>query len=81
MCLAVPGLIESVDGDEAVVDMQGNRMRVCTVMLEQPTVGRWVLVHAGYAISEIDADEAAATWSLLSEMAQLKAQFKTGGVS
>ena len=30
--------------------------------------GEWVLVHAGYAITKIDAQQAAETWALLDEM-------------
>ena len=74
MCLAVPGQIERVNDDTAVVNMQGNRLEVCTVMVEDPSPGEWVLVHAGYAISKIDAEDAARTWELLAEMAELKAQ-------
>jgi hydrogenase expression/formation protein HypC len=65
MCLAVPAQVETADQDTAVVDVQGNRLRVCTVLVGPLKPGQWVLVHAGYAITTLEPDEAAETWQLL----------------
>jgi hydrogenase expression/formation protein HypC len=65
MCLAVPGKIVECRDDEAVVDFQGNRLTISTVLIPQAVAGDWVLVHAGFAISTIDEEEALETWDYL----------------
>lgn len=65
MCLAVPGkLIECSEG-AGVVDLQGNRLRITTVLTPDAVAGDWVLVHAGFAITQIDEQEALTTWDYL----------------
>ena len=68
MCLAVPGKIIECAGDEAVIDLQGNRLRISTVLTPEATVGDWVLAHAGFAISLIGEAEALETWEWLRTM-------------
>lgn len=65
MCLAVPGRIISVKNDNALVDFQGNRLDVCSVLTPEVEVGDWVLVHAGFAITRISERAALETWSYL----------------
>lgn len=65
MCLAVPGCIVELNGETAVVDFQGNRLRVSTALTPEVRGGDWVLVHAGFAISVIDESEARLTWTYL----------------
>lgn len=65
MCLAVPGKVVSREKDEAFVDFQGNRLKVSMVLTPDAKVGGWVLVHAGFAISEIEEQDALETWSYL----------------
>ncbi|MGE0479106.1 MAG: HypC/HybG/HupF family hydrogenase formation chaperone [Phycisphaerae bacterium] len=67
MCLAVPGLIVAKRGDDAVVDMQGNRVCVSCALTPSASVGAWVLVHAGFAIATLSAAAARATWDYLRE--------------
>lgn len=72
MCLAVPGRLVEVEGSEAVVDLDGIRRRVSTMLLaEPPEVGDWVIVHVGFAISLLDPAEAEATLDLLRTAADL----------
>ena len=68
MCLAVPGQIVSICDDTAMVDFQGNKAEVCTVLTPEAVVNDWVLVHAGFAITCIDADAAQDTWSYLQQV-------------
>lgn len=65
MCLAVPGQIIEHRDDEATVDLQGNRLKVSMVLTPEAGVGDWVLVHAGFAITQLDEDEARETWDYL----------------
>ena len=68
MCLAIPGQIEKVKDLRAVVALGGNRTEVMLELVPDAKVGEWVLVHAGVAITTIDADEARKTYDLLREM-------------
>lgn len=59
MCLGYPALIEKLNLYEAVVDVAGTKRDISTIFLGD-TVGEgdWVMVHAGFAISKMDATEA-----------------------
>ena len=65
MCLAVPAKIIERDGDEAIVDLQGNSLRVSTILTPEAGCGDWVLVHAGFAIAQLDEADAQETWGYL----------------
>jgi hydrogenase expression/formation protein HypC len=68
MCLAIPARIIELHGDKAVVDAMGNRFRARTTLLEKAKVGDLVLIHAGFAISLVDEEEAKKTWNLIAEI-------------
>ncbi len=72
MCLAIPARIVELEGDKAVVDAMGNQFRARTTLLPAAKVGELVLVHAGFAISTIDEEEAKKTWQLIEELDQFK---------
>lgn len=67
MCLAVPAKLVEVEGNTAVADLHGNRVPVSTVLINDVEVGDWVLVHAGFAIKQLDAVEAQRTFALIDE--------------
>lgn len=67
MCLAIPmQLIERREFD-ATAELRGVHRSVSLMLLPEAEVGDFVLVHAGYAITKVDADEAAQTLALLDE--------------
>ena len=72
MCLAIPGQIIELTGSEALVDFKGNRMKVATMLVPEASERDWVLVHAGFAITLIDEEEARITWSYLDEISELQ---------
>jgi hydrogenase expression/formation protein HypC len=76
MCVAVPGRILKTSGDNALVDFQGNRMKVSIALTPDAGVAEWVLVHAGFAISKIDEAAARETWSYLTQMYGDEDQFE-----
>jgi hydrogenase expression/formation protein HypC len=53
------------------VDFGGVTREACLAYLPEAEVGDYVLVHAGFAISRVDPEEAARTLRLLEEMGQL----------
>jgi hydrogenase expression/formation protein HypC len=76
MCLAVPGRVLSVaDVDPAFrsgnVDFCGVRKTVNLVFTPEVQPGDFVLVHVGFAISRIDADEARRTFEYLKTIGAL----------
>jgi hydrogenase expression/formation protein HypC len=77
MCLAVPGEIVSIDGDEpllrtAKVRFGGISKQVSLACVPEARVGQYVLVHVGLAIATIDDAEARRVFEYLDEMDELK---------
>ncbi len=68
MCLAIPARIVQLEGDEAMVDAMGNRWKAKTTLLAEAKLGDLILVHAGFAISHVDEEEAKKTWQLITEI-------------
>jgi hydrogenase expression/formation protein HypC len=75
MCLAIPGqVVEVVDAENrlATVDVAGVKRTVNIGLLDVEGAsagpGDWVLIHVGFALSQIDEEEAHATLGLLKEM-------------
>jgi hydrogenase expression/formation protein HypC len=68
MCLAIPARIVELEGDRAIVDAMGNRFRAKTTLLPDARLGSLVLVHAGFAISLVDEEEAKKTWQLIEQI-------------
>jgi len=75
MCLAIPGqIVEVVDQVNrlAKVDVAGVQRNVNIGLLDSDgagvTVGDWVLIHVGFALSKVDENEAHATLRLLEQM-------------
>ncbi len=68
MCLAIPARIVELESDRAVVDAMGNRFRAKTTLLPEAKLGDLVLVHAGFAISIIDEEDAKKTWDLIAQI-------------
>lgn len=68
MCLAVPGLVVGLEGRVGRVAFGGVESSVQMDLVPEVQVGDYVLVHAGFAIERMDADEALETLLLLREM-------------
>jgi len=77
MCLAVPGKIQAVEERQgsrvARVEFGGISRPVVLDFVPEATVGDYVMVHVGFAISRVDAEEAARTYRLLEELGLLEA--------
>jgi hydrogenase expression/formation protein HypC len=73
MCLGIPGqIVEIVDAEKfiAKADVSGVRRNINIGLLkpEESSVGSWVLIHVGFALSRIDEAEAQQTLALLTGM-------------
>ena len=58
MCLAVPLKIKSIDGNNAVCESMGLTRSVRVDFINNPEVGDYVIVHAGFAIEKLPEDQA-----------------------
>ena len=75
MCLAIPGLVLSVDegpGRLAKVQFGGITRTASLDLVPEAGVGDYVLVHVGFAISKIDEEEAHKTMEALEQLANLQ---------
>jgi hydrogenase expression/formation protein HypC len=69
MCLALPARITEInDDDTATVTLGGVRKQVSLALIEDATVGDYVVVHVGYALSKLDPAEAERTLALLTSL-------------
>lgn len=69
MCLAVPARIVELDGTRATISVEGALREVDVSLIEEPRLGDYVLVHAGFAIHKWDAEEVA-EWERIRAMAE-----------
>lgn len=76
MCLGVPGKVVDITRHEVGMQMGrvqfgGIQKEVCLSFLPEIQVGDYVIVHAGFAISQLDEAEAASTLEILRQMGDL----------
>lgn len=68
MCVAIPSKIVEIEGATATVEVGGSRILARLDLVEGAKVGDYVLVHAGFAITLLDAEDARETLSLMKEV-------------
>ncbi len=67
MCLAVPSKIIEINDNMGLIDVDGVRRKASLLLIEDPKVGEYVIVHAGFAIKKMDKTAAEETIALLRE--------------
>ena len=74
MCLAVPALVTALLPDDRAAVSLGGVTSTCSLeLVDGVAVGDYVIVHVGYALSRLDAEEAERTLALLAEVADAAA--------
>ncbi|MHB9864144.1 HypC/HybG/HupF family hydrogenase formation chaperone [Streptomyces sp. YIM S03343] len=72
MCLGIPGRILEIHDEAglrmATVDFGGVRREACLSCTPEASVGSYVIVHVGFAITVVDEVEARRTLAVLREM-------------
>lgn len=72
MCLAIPGKVLEIDSSAqplmGKVSFGGIKKSICLEWLPDVSVGEYVLVHVGFAISKVDEKEAIGTLKLIDEI-------------
>jgi hydrogenase expression/formation protein HypC len=76
MCLAIPGKLETITGDDPItrlgrVNFGGVVKEISLAYLPEARAGEYVIVHAGFALSKVDEDEAAKIFEYLRQMDEL----------
>jgi hydrogenase expression/formation protein HypC len=76
MCLAVPGKIISISGEDPLlrtgkIDFGGILKEASLAYVPEGGVGDYVIVHVGFAISRLDEAEANKVFEYLREMEEL----------
>jgi hydrogenase expression/formation protein HypC len=75
MCLGIPGKVTATYREHDVlmgkVDFSGVVKRVCLEHVPEVSIGEYVLVHVGFALSRIDETEAMRVFEYLAQMKQL----------
>jgi len=76
MCLAIPGKIESISGDEPMlrvgrINFGGVFKEASLAYVPEAQVGDYVIVHVGFALSRLDEDEAHKVFEYLKQMDEL----------
>lgn len=78
MCLGIPGKVIEVREDAGLrmgkVDFGGVRKEACLAYVPEVEVGDYVIIHVGFAISQVDEEEALKTLEILSSMGDLVTQ-------
>ncbi|ACH40133.1 hydrogenase assembly chaperone HypC/HupF [Citrifermentans bemidjiense Bem] len=69
MCVGVPMQVISIEGDQALTEVDGVKREASLMLLDQEVkVGDFVIIHAGFAISKLDEEDAKATLELMREV-------------
>jgi hydrogenase expression/formation protein HypC len=68
MCVGIPMKLTAITGNIGTVEEEGVCREVGLDLLEAPQIGSYVIVHAGYAIEQLDPEEAQVTLDLLRQV-------------
>jgi len=78
MCLGIPGKIEEISNENQLkmgkVNFEGVTMQVCLETTPEANVGDYVIVHAGFAISRLNEQEAMETLKMLREIDSIQSR-------
>jgi len=71
MCLAIPSKIVNIENNVATIDVDGVQREASLLLIDNPKIGDYVVVHAGFAINKINEEHALESLKLLKEAASL----------
>jgi len=83
MCLAIPGKVVSIEYSNGMrvgrVEFGGIVRQASLDFVPEAQIGDYVMVHVGFAISLVDAEEAERTYQLLEEIGALEGELPPEG--
>jgi hydrogenase expression/formation protein HypC len=76
MCLAIPGKVVSISGDDVLtrmgkIDFSGVIKQASLAYVPEVQVGDYVIVHVGFALGKVDEEEAQKVFEYLKQMGEL----------
>jgi hydrogenase expression/formation protein HypC len=71
VCIAIPALVTSMNGSEAVAEVGGRPHQINVSLTPEVEVGDYVLLRNGYATEVYTEQEAAEIFELLEELAKM----------
>jgi hydrogenase expression/formation protein HypC len=76
MCLAIPGKVLSISGDDPLtrmgkIDFSGVVKEASLAYVPEVNIGDYVIVHVGFALSKVDEDEAQKVFGYLKQIGEL----------
>jgi len=70
VCIGVPCQVIEIHDNMATIEIGGVQRKARLDLLDDVAVGNYVIIHAGFAIQKLDAEDALETLRLLKEMAE-----------
>jgi hydrogenase expression/formation protein HypC len=77
MCLGVPGIVKSIDGDHAGVIIGEVTYKAGLHLVNDVEVGDYVLLHSGYVIEKLEKEDALETLKLFEELGVIEQSDET----
>ena len=75
MCLGIPAkVIEVDDSNMGKVDYKSTKVKANFTLVDDVKVGDWVILHAGFAISKLNEEEAQETLQMFKEILEAEQQ-------
>jgi len=76
MCLAIPGKVVSISGDDPLtrmgrIDFSGVVKQASLAYVPEVNIGDYVIVHVGFALSKVDEDEAQKVFQYMKQIGEL----------
>ena len=76
MCLAIPGKVLSISGDDPLtrmgrIDFSGVVKQASLAYVPEVEIGDYVIVHVGFALSKVDEEEAQKVFGYLKQIGEL----------
>jgi len=76
MCLAIPGKVLSISGDDPLtrmgrIDFSGVVKQASLAYVPEVKIGDYVIVHVGFALSKVDEEEAEKVFEYLKQIGEL----------
>ncbi|RKY83886.1 hypothetical protein DRQ09_09385 [candidate division KSB1 bacterium] len=72
MCLAVPMRLIKFEGVNGIAEIDGVKRNVNLSFIENPEIGDYLIIHAGFAIQKLDEKEAMENIRLIKEMWEMQ---------
>lgn len=72
MCLAIPSKIVKIENTIGTIDVASVKREISLLLLENASVGDYVIVHAGFAIHKIDESTAMESLKYLRELGSIR---------